>query len=139
MKNKNKNQNFFYAVFKETEEGVEVDFPDLNGCLTSGDTWELAFENASDALAGWWSIAVVDHGRSYTPSTKKQLSKKKLDGELVPIKLDQKLVESYETTKRFNVTFPSSVLSLVDDYRKKHNLKRSNLLAKAVKEYIHIH
>lgn len=38
------------AVFHEDNNSYWVEFPDLEGCLTSGDTVELAFENAKEAL-----------------------------------------------------------------------------------------
>jgi predicted RNase H-like HicB family nuclease len=29
----------YYALFKKTDEAVEVEFPDLNGCFTFGKDW----------------------------------------------------------------------------------------------------
>jgi len=49
--------NKYYAVFTKTDEAVEVDFPDLQGCLTFGDDFDEAYEMAVDALAGWLAHA----------------------------------------------------------------------------------
>lgn len=38
------------AVFHLEEEGYSVDFPDLLGCVTEGDSLEEALEMAQDAL-----------------------------------------------------------------------------------------
>jgi len=38
--------------------------------------------------------------------------------------------------KRFNVIFPESLLNDVDEYRGKHGLKRSELLAAAAEQFI---
>lgn len=44
---------YYYAIFIQTDEAIEVEFPDLPGCVTFGETWEEAYENAVDVLAGW--------------------------------------------------------------------------------------
>jgi metal-responsive CopG/Arc/MetJ family transcriptional regulator len=41
-----------------------------------------------------------------------------------------------EPKKRFNVMFPESLLKNVDEYRGKHGLKRSELLAAAAEQYM---
>jgi antitoxin HicB len=41
-----------------------------------------------------------------------------------------------EPTNRFNVIFPESLLSNVDEYRGKYGMKRSELLAAAAEQFI---
>lgn len=41
------------AIFIPYGEGYTVEFPDLPGCVTQGDTLEEAFEMAADAASGW--------------------------------------------------------------------------------------
>ena len=41
---------FFY---EEDEGGYSVEFPDLKGCITQGETLEEAIEMAEDAALGW--------------------------------------------------------------------------------------
>ena len=67
------------------------------------------------------------------PSTHDEL---KHLGELVPILVDHKLIESYQELKRFNVIFPLKILKRIDSFRKQQGLKRSTLLLKAVEEYL---
>ena len=43
----------YYALFKKSEDVVEVEFPDLIGCSTFGKDWEEALSYAEDALAAW--------------------------------------------------------------------------------------
>lgn len=38
------------AIFHEDNNAYWVEFPDLEGCLTNGETVELAFKNAKEAL-----------------------------------------------------------------------------------------
>ena len=45
----------------DTEEGgFVVSFPDLPGCLSSGETIEQAFKNAADAKRAWLEAALED-------------------------------------------------------------------------------
>lgn len=75
----------YYALFKKAPEAIEVEFPDLQGCVTFGKTWEEALENAEDVLAKWLEYADVAFVKK--PSTHDQL--KSLEGKLVPITLNQ--------------------------------------------------
>lgn len=51
------------AIFHENKEGRRgywVEFPDLPGCVTEGDTLEEAFLMAGDALDCWFSDPAAD-------------------------------------------------------------------------------
>ncbi len=41
------------AVFHKEDEGYWVEFPDLKGCLTEGESFDDALFMASDALGEW--------------------------------------------------------------------------------------
>lgn len=125
----------YYARFKETVEAVEVDFPDLEGCVTFGSDWEEAIENAEDALAAW--LANAEPVFINKPSTHKALLRSK--EKLVPIAVNESILESYKPLRRFNVIFPTKTLQKVDHFRKKVGLKRSALLQKAAEEYLQNH
>lgn len=57
----------------------------------------------------------------------------KKHGKPIPKPKSQKVIEP---KKRFNVMFPESLLQNVGEYRGKHGLKRSELLAAAAEQYI---
>ncbi|MBB6022099.1 putative RNase H-like HicB family nuclease [Paenibacillus sp. JGP012] len=40
----------YYAIFNFADDGINVSFPELPGCLTCGDTLEEALIMAKDAL-----------------------------------------------------------------------------------------
>ncbi len=126
---------YYFAKFKTNEEHIEVEFPDLAGCVTYGNSWEEAYENAVDVLAGWLANAEAQFIKD--PSSKEKLEED--DGELTPIPVDEKILQNYEVSKRFNVTFPASFLTRIDQYRKLNGLKRSTLLLKAAEEYLENH
>ena len=121
----------YYALFKRTDDAVEVEFPDLAGCSTFGKDWEEALLYAEDALSAW--LVHADPKFIKEPSTHDELSHL---GELVPILVDQKLIESYQELKRFNVIFPIQILKKIDSFRKRQGLKRSTFLLKAAEEYL---
>jgi hypothetical protein len=125
----------YFAIFKKTAEAIEVEFPDLEGCVTFGKDYEEAYNNAVDALAGW--MAYADPTFVVAPSTYEQLRNKK--DLIVPIPLDLLLLESYEEKRRFNVIFSKNVLERLDAFRKKAGLKRSTILEKATEEFLEKH
>ncbi len=127
--------NHYYAVFKKTPEAIEVEFPDLEGCVTFGSDWEEALANAEDALAGW--LAHAESRFIKKPSKYDQLND--VSGALVPIPVNESVIDSYQEVKRFNVIFPRKTLKAVDDYRKNVGLKRSTFLQKAAEEYLQQH
>lgn len=49
------------AIFTLEDGCYTVEFPDLEGCLTYGDTIEEAFFNAKEALSGY-SASVLERG-----------------------------------------------------------------------------
>ncbi len=110
-------------------------FPDLVGCVTFGDSWKEAYENAVDVLAGW--LAHAEKTFIKEPSSRKTIQQD--CGELIPVPVEEKILQRYQVSKRFNVTFPSGALEKVDEFRKKRGLKRSTLLLKAVEEYLENH
>jgi predicted RNase H-like HicB family nuclease len=130
-------QKYYYGVFQTDDNGiVTVSIPDVEICETFGDTWEEAYENAVDALAGCLSVPeTITHPR--TP--KADLEKQHPGAQIIPVPLDEKILRGYEETRRFNVTFPASLLQAVDEFRAGAGLKRSTLLQEAAKEYIESH
>ena len=96
----------YYAVFKKTREAVELEFPDLPGCVPFGKDWDEALANAIDVLAAW--LAHAEPQFISEPSSYKTLEK--LDGILVPIPVDKEIMSSYQELKRFNGISPSEEL-----------------------------
>ena len=45
-------------ISRQGNEGFLVEFPDLPGCLTEGQTLEEALANAKEALSGWLYVAI---------------------------------------------------------------------------------
>jgi predicted RNase H-like HicB family nuclease len=125
---------FYYAIFRKTSEAIEVEFPDLRGCVTFGRTRDEAIENATDVLAGWLANAESQFVKE--PSSYEALKNKFKNDELISIAVDENIMQQYEASKKFNVVFPATLLSKVDQYTKEKGLKRSLVLRKATEEYL---
>ncbi len=80
---------YYYAHFKKTREVVEVEFPDLPGCVTFGSNFDEAFINAKDVLARW-----LEHAES--KFIKEPSSCQKLKGTIVPISIDNRKYNKYD-------------------------------------------
>jgi antitoxin HicB len=50
---------YFARLRKQRNDGYLVEFPDLPGCLTEGETLEEALSNAREALSGWLYVSVL--------------------------------------------------------------------------------
>ena len=87
---------------------------ELKGCSAFAETPEKALKEIEIAKK-LWIEAALKHGKTI-PKPKSQIAT--------------------EPKKRFNVMFPESLLHDVDEYRGKHGLKRSELLASAAEQYI---
>lgn len=126
---------YYYALFNKNNSVIEVVFPDLEGCVTFGDDWEEALINAQDVLAGWLAHAE----RKFVKEPSRHDDLKHLQGDLVPIQVNEKIVSSYKQLKRFNVILPVEILKRIDAYRKQVGIKRSTFIQKAAEEYLQQH
>src|SRR5687767_350886 len=51
---------YIALVHKGNDTSYGVSFPDVPGCISAGDTFEEALENAAEALAGHLSVMKAD-------------------------------------------------------------------------------
>ncbi|AIQ69519.1 type II toxin-antitoxin system HicB family antitoxin [Paenibacillus graminis] len=58
----------FWALLDTADEGISVRFPDLPGCLTSGDSAEEAYAAAREALEGFLYVMEQDGDSIPAPS-----------------------------------------------------------------------
>lgn len=57
------------VVEDKEEGGYVVAYPDLPGCITSGDTIEAALANAVDAKKAWLEAAIEEGVEIYEPNS----------------------------------------------------------------------
>ena len=124
---------FYLGVFTTEGKKVLVSIPDVEYVETFGDSFEEAFENAVDALAG--SLAVG--GANVKPkSSMNNLKKKYPKADIIPVPVDLKIVKSYEKNKRVNIVMSESLLKTIDEYKIKSSMNRSQLLSRSVVEFM---
>ena len=56
----NKTTGYIALVHKDKDTSYGVSFPDVPGCISAGDTFEEAIDNASQALAGHLAVMAAD-------------------------------------------------------------------------------
>ena len=64
---------YIALVHKDKGTSYGVSFPDVPGCISAGDTFEEAIDNASEALAGHLAVMRGDGERMPTPRSIEQL------------------------------------------------------------------
>lgn len=103
-------------IFPDPEGDADyiAEVEELKGCSAFGETPEMALREIKTAMKLWLETA-RKHGKP------------------IPLPTGSKI---NEPKKRINVMFPESLLKNVDEYRGKHGLKRSELLASAAEKFI---
>ncbi|SPD74104.1 conserved hypothetical protein [uncultured Desulfobacterium sp.] len=98
----------------EGDDDYTAEVEELKGCFAFGETPEKALKGVKTAIR-LWIEAEKKHGKPIPKPRSKNITDPK---------------------KRFNVIFPESLLKGLDEYRGKHGMKRSELLAAAVEQFI---
>lgn len=110
--------------------GVVV--PDLPGCYSAGDTLDLAYENAKEAIAGWIEVELDDGHDIPLPSNLEDIAKQEdFKGWILGVvEVPDDLLS--EKTQRINITLPSRVLRRLDFLAKNAGETRSGYIARMV-------
>ena len=74
---------YYPAIFHKEGSGYWVEFPDLEGCLTEGKTFDEALFMAGDALGEWLNAKEFFHVDKFNDPTDLEIIMKKYPGELV--------------------------------------------------------
>lgn len=79
------------AIFTKEKIGYSVNFPDLIGCYSEGDTLQEAKNNCKEALEGFLYLLELDNGKipEATNINKIQANKDQI---VIPIEIDMKIV-----------------------------------------------
>jgi len=115
------------AVLHKETDGYSVNFPDLEGCQTEGDTWGEASMRASEAL-GVYLVSMEERQLSI-PSPSDPSSIATTDNELVALISSD--VEKYRRNKPVKKTL--SIPQWLNEEAEKRHINFSALLRKALK------
>lgn len=121
------------AIFTPFEEGdgFTVEFPDLPGCVTEGDSMIEAIDMAQDAASGW-ILGELEEGNSF-PSASDHKSIKPPKGSfinLIVLDMDAYAEKYGSKAVRKNITIPA----WLNTYGEKNNINFSKVLTDALME-----
>lgn len=125
------------AIFHEDNNSYYVEFPDLQGCLSSGDTIELAFENAKEALGLYLDRDDDIYNRTINkPSSIKEVSLQNPNSIVMLVEYD-----SIEYAKKYKTKAVKKTLSIpewLNDLATKENVNFSSVLQEALVKKLHV-
>jgi len=120
------------AIFEQVNnEEFSVFFPDILGCISGGETFEKAYENAIEALTLHLS-SMVEDGED-VPIVNINNARKEAEGDMLVMLEPNRLLLSKLVkgkSKRISATIDEYILDLSDAKLKSHNLNRSNVIEK---------
>lgn len=124
------------AVFHPEEDGgYSVDFPDLLGCVTEGDTLSETVDMAEDAL-GIYLYSLKEDKEPYPePSNPADI---KVEGRDFVSLVEYDEVAYLKRTDNHSVKKTLTIPAWMDTLAKEHNLNFSNVLQNAIRKELNI-
>ena len=120
----------YFAIFQPQKEGgYTVTFPDLPGCITEGDDYDDAVNNAAEALALYIEVTTEDGDILPKPSEPKGIATKTKRGELV---VGIIALPAPGKPKAVNVSIGRNLLKSIDEYAAANDKTRSDILIEGV-------
>lgn len=127
---------FYPAVFHpEADGGYSVDFPDLLGCVTEGDTLSEAIKMAEDALGIYLYALKEDKEPAPTPSDPADVTTEGRDFVSL-VEYDE--VEYLKRTDNHAVKKTVTIPSWLDTIAREHNVNFSNVLQNALRRELNV-
>lgn len=125
------------AIFHEEDNSYWVEFPDLEGCFSSGETIEEAFENAKEAIGLYLDRDDDTYNRIINkPSSIKDVCLRNPSSVVMLVEYD-----SLEYAKKYKTKAVKKTLSIpewLNDLAIKENVNFSSVLQEALVKKLHI-
>jgi predicted RNase H-like HicB family nuclease len=118
------------AIFHNEDGGYWVEFPDLKGCYSSGDTLDEIFYNAKESLAAYCTTLLEQNKRLNAPTDISKIPTAE-DGFVSLIEAD--LIKSSQAVKK-TLTIPS----WLNDAALEKNINFSQTLQNALIEQLNL-
>jgi predicted RNase H-like HicB family nuclease len=120
-------KTYIALLRKEGGSSYGVDFPDFPGCITGGETMDIAYSEAPEALQFHIKGMLEDGEEIPEPSSLDDIMADPDNEGAVPFPVQV----PGEKTKRVDITVPELVLRDIDAYARKHSMSRSAFLVDA--------
>lgn len=127
-------KRFYPAVFTKENDRYWVQFPDLPGCFTEGDTLEEAYEMAQDAMG----LYMVNENGEFVfpaPSDIKSIVPKENE---YPLLVEFDPVEYLKSVSTKSVKKTLTIPEWLNTIAEKNNINFSQLLQNALKEQLQV-
>lgn len=121
---------YYPAIFIRDAEGYTIEFPDLPGCITQGDTFEEAFEMAEDAASGWILTSIEDGEEVPPPSPINSVAREEGYVNYIPLDIDEYAKKYSTKSVKKTLTIPEWLNTMAE----KAGINFSQELQRAVKE-----
>ncbi|MHB1219954.1 MAG: type II toxin-antitoxin system HicB family antitoxin [Alphaproteobacteria bacterium] len=117
---------WFPAVIEKSKDGYGVWFPDIDGCVSAGDTVEEAVANGAEALDFWFEDAgTVPLASSFTAAAARAGRRDVVM--FVPAHVPDRL-------ERVNISLTDATLALADEIAAERGTTRSGLVQQLIHE-----
>lgn len=131
-----KNMTYFLFVHKSADGGLWGEFPDLDTCMTDGDTLPELLKNAADCLESYM-IGVQDTGKKMpVPSGIDDLKNKAAESDAEVLFIAPVTGYLPSVPARINVTSTEDKIAEITAFAKKIGRTRSELMVNATLDYI---
>lgn len=130
-----KDRYIYPAIFDYADDGISIEFPDLAGCLTCGNTDEEALSMAKEAMA--LHLYGIEEDNDPIPAAS-SLSKLKVEPNQVVVLIDVWMPPFRSEMKNQSVKKTLTIPQWLDDIAKEHKINYSYLLQEAIKSHIGI-
>ena len=131
-----KDRYIYPALFHFAEDGISVEFPDLPGCLTCGDTDEEALAMAKEALA--LHLYGLEEDNESIPMAS-SLSQLYVESNEIPVLIDVWMPPFRSEMRNQAVKKTLTIPRWLDETAREHKINYSHLLQEALKKHLGIH
>ena len=128
-----KDRYIYPAVFHYADDGISVEFPDLPGCLTCGDTTEEALLMAKEALE--LHLYSLEQDSDAIPAPSELINiKLKSNEQLILIDIFMPAVRNEQENRAIKKTL--TIPKWLNDVAEKQNVNFSQILQSGLKQHL---
>ncbi|MDF9297681.1 type II toxin-antitoxin system HicB family antitoxin [Geobacillus stearothermophilus] len=128
-----KDRYIYPAIFDYSSDGISVEFPDLPGCFTCGDTEEEAFQMAKEAMA--LHLYGLEQENEEIPQPSK-VSEIQTENNQVIVFIEVWMPPFRHEMENRAVKKTLTIPKWLDDLAKEHNVNYSQILQEALKKHL---